>query len=641
MSTQNQNPQMPNPDPQQPNLIQQPPNAPPQPNTPPQQPPVPAQPPAYPIYPTYPWVLLNQLANQAILSERERAQAEIEIARLRDRNAHKELKEDAYSSTCSSSGYTTTRDRLGRMVELLNVEIRWAGHFIFSPPHRCQNFYALQLSGNGLQLILNDRQYSNDVQLVQAFLEVPEVQIRLCRTTKQTAMLLRQAISARLEVVTPPFWGGWQQDHAHRFCFLVFANGHTSISTDRKISLPIPIEPMLAATMTVAVQRFSTMVELHSDSPEQWLLCLALHAAALTTLLRQLGYPFPLALCVLAESATIRVGLQALFGFHDDPSLSLAFPPAIFTDELLRHKDVPLLVLDDCGSDFARKNSELLKQVLASHQVPWANKRDTRFFPLQALPIILSSTASAFTIDPNVLVFDLPIEVASIIPLVDSNTKHDYLAAFIQYTAEHIDDIRRSLGDGWKQAFNLGGNSLTENCVSALGILLALDNFVRDFHRHCGLTVLPLEEECPDALDWLLDLLQQTSDKLLDCGNLAAQFLSVARSMLADGTLCPSPAEHNGEPNGSVVYYDDDHLGFTISAMNAICRSLGQSRPLVLHALSEASLLCGKPVNGGTFLTRISTWNAYGQRKTERVYLLARNLFDELGDPLVFGGEEP
>lgn len=219
--------------------------------------------------------------------------------------------------------------------------------------------------------------------------------------------------------------------------------------------------------------------------------------------------------------------------------------------------------------------------------------------------------------------------------------RQDYLAAFIQYTTEHIDDLRRLLENGRKQAFTLGGNNLAEDCMSALGVLLALDDFICDFHRHCDLTVPPLNERFPDALDWLRDLFQQTSDKLLYCGNLATQFLSVARSMLADGTLCPSPAEHNGEPNGSVVYYDGDHLGFTISAMNVICRSLGQSRPLVLHALSEASLLCGKPVNGGTFLPRISTWDAYGQRKTERVYLLARNLFDNLGDPLVFGSEEP
>lgn len=361
-------------------------------------------------------MLLNQLANQAILSERERAQAEIEIARFRDREAQKEQKADAYTSTSSSSGYTTTHDGLGRLVELLNVEIKWAGHFIFSPPYRYQGFYAIQFAGNGLQLILSEPPYSNDSQLVQAFLELPGVRVRLCRTTKLTATLLRQAVSKRIEVTIPPFWGGWQQDNAHRFCFLVFANGHTSAGADRRVSLPAPIETMPMATMSTAVQRFAKVIELHSESPAPWLLALTLHVAALSTLLKQLGYPFPLAFCVLAESATARFGLQKLFCWHGDSPLSLAFPPSIFTDGLLHHWDEPLLILDNHGSDFARKNSELLRQVLASHLIPWANKRDTRFFPLQAQPVILSSTASALTVHPDCLTVEVPSDLVFSVP---------------------------------------------------------------------------------------------------------------------------------------------------------------------------------------------------------------------------------
>lgn len=636
---------------------QQSPNLNPQPPVPNQNPPIPAQPPAHPAY--YPGYFYStnfnqlataqaqahaqayELASQAILSERRRAQAELENARLRDRGVQKELKEDAYTSTSSCSGYTTTHDGLGRQVELLNVEIKWAGHFIFSPPYRYQGFYVIQFAGNGLQLVLKEDQFARDAQLVQAFSELPGVQVRLCRTTKLTATLLRQAISERIEIVTPPFWGGWQHDSAHRFHFLVFASGRTSAATDGKISIPVPTEPMLTATMTAAVQRFSKVVELHSKSPEQWLLLLAFHTAALATLLKQLEHPFPLALCILSESATVRSGLQALFRWHGDLPLSLAFPPAIFTDELLRHKDVPLIVLDGYGSDFARANSELLGQVLTNRQVPWKNKRDLRYFPLQALPVILSSTASALTVHPDCLTVELPSEIALSVPDVTIDvTKDEYLAAFIGYTTEHINDLQHLLDDSRKWAFAIGGGGLTEKCISALGILSAIDSFVRDFHRYCGLTVPPLNEEYPDASDWLLELLEQTADKLLDCGNLATQLISVARSMLANGTLCPCPVEYDGNPSSNVVYYTDEHLGFTISAMNTVCRSLGQSRPFVLHVLSEAGLLLGKTVNNGTFLTRISTWNVFGQHKIERVYLFARNLFDELGNPLIFGGEE-
>ena len=666
MYNQNQNSQMPNPDPQPSDPAQQPPIAGQQPLNQNQQlsnlnpqPPIPSsQPPVYPspsytAYQSYssnpsnpsipcPWATFNQLLSYAIDAEHRLTRSEIENARHRDRDARRELKEDAYSSTNSSSGYTTTHDGLGRMVELLNAEIKWAAHLIFNPPYRRQNFYIIQFTGRDLWLTLSEEQFSKDTQLVQAFSELPGVHVRLCRTTKLTATLLRQAVSAKIEVISPPFWGGWQQDKAHQFGFLVFANGHTSADTNRKASLPVPIEHMLEATMVTAVQRFAKATKPHSASSKQWLLLLAFHTAVLTTLLKQLGYPFPLALCVLTESTTVRTGLQTLFRWHGDSPLSLAFPPPLFADGLLNHKDEVLLIMDDCGSGFARANSELLGQVLTSRQVPWKNKRDLRYFPLQALPVILSSTASALTVHPDCLTVEVPSDLVCSVPDASAfeASRQDYLAAFVQYTTEHIDDLRRLLEDGRKQAFTLGGEGLTENCVSALGILLALDNFVRNFHRHCDLTVPPLNERFPDALDWLRDLFQQTSDKLLDYGNLAAQFIVLTRKLLANGTLCPCPTEYESMPTGDLVYFDRTYLGFTRSAMSTISRSLGQSRPSVLHALSEAGLLLGKPVNSGTFLTRISTWSVYGQHKTERVYLFARDLFNELGNPLSFGGEE-
>lgn len=148
-----------------------------------------------------------------------------------------------------------------------------------------------------------------------------------------------------------------------------------------------------------------------------------------------------------------------------------------------------------------------------------------------------------------------------------------------------------------------------------------------------------MDETCPGAEVWLRELLEQTFDKLLDCGDLAAQFVAVARLMLTNGALSPCPVKYSEEPSGGTIYYDETTLGFTAPALNAVCQRLGQSRPVVLHALREAGLLLGKRINSGTLLTRISVWNSYGIPQTERVYKLPRSAFDQLGDPLVFAGE--
>lgn len=176
-------------------------------------------------------------------------------------------------------------------------------------------------------------------------------------------------------------------------------------------------------------------------------------------------------------------------------------------------------------------------------------------------------------------------------------------------------------------------SDLAANCVTALGDLLAIDIFVREFHAFCGLPVANLHDVCPDAERWLVGLLEQASDRLLNCGSLTTQFIEVARSLFEGGSLHGCPMGHQADVNSNTVYFDDEHLAFTMPAMSTVCRSLGQSRPLVLRTLAEAGMLRGKPVNEGTFLTRISTYNVYGIRKSERVYLFDREAFDELGDP--------
>lgn len=606
-------------------------------------------PPQTPSYPTYPanqafWLAAqaHQLAYQVALTERGRAQVEIENDRLRAHLARKTLAEEAYTTVGCTSGRTFTVDKSGRMVELMNTEILSAEHLFLKAPFTPTEFYSIRLAGIEQEIKIDVQDFYRDQQLLQTFQEIPGVRVRFCRTVKLTAALLREAIAQRTKAVELPFYAGWIQDQEHGTNFWIFDDGSTHIHDGE---MPMGISALIetpAATMSAAAHRFWKEVGLDLTQFDHWLLAMAFHIAALSSLLPQLGHPFPLAVCVLAENAASQAWLKQWFSWFGDTPLWLSFPPAVFSKNLLCRKDEPLLIVDERSGDCAATNATRLEEVLASRLLPWKRGRDEQYLPLQALPVILSSSASSFTTNPDCITLELPTNLSCAMSSDANGTvKFEYIAAFNQFTAGRINRLQWLLNRTVKRAFRYTeALELTENCIIACGILLAINSFVQEFRAFCGLKTTSPIGSCPDINDWLFGLLEQTSEKQLNCGNLASQFLAIARSMLIGEKLSPCPIEYSTKPDGDVVYFDENSLGFTTSAMNTICRNLGQSRPLVLRALAEADLLEGKPVNSSTLLTRISVWNVHGIRKTERVYLFSRAVFNELGEPLTFKGEE-
>ena len=96
--------------------------------------------------------------------------------------------------------------------------------------------------------------------------------------------------------------------------------------------------------------------------------------------------------------------------------------------------------------------------VLTRHQIPWLDGQQEEFIPLQWLPVILSTDASAHTERPNCLTAELPTGLDLDVPEVTAEAaKRDYLVAFIQYTTGHINDLQRFLNDGLRRAFTLRG----------------------------------------------------------------------------------------------------------------------------------------------------------------------------------------
>lgn len=581
---------------------------------------------------------MYQLANHAMAANQDWARVVIENDRLKNNVARKQAAEDAYSQTLTLDGSTYTQDLTGRLVELMNRQVEWAFHVIPQPPSELAPFYQIKLKQCDNPLKLTEKQFMCDTALIQVLQELG-VRVTLRRSAKTTAVLLRKAIDAGVMVL--PYYGGWQKRENGTGQFLVSRQFSTHQGQNGlQDFVPLPDGPLPASS----ISRFQEELKAVANLDIRWLLSRWFHCAALTSLLDQLGYPLPLALCLDTTDAAWNVWTTQFFNWYGDSGLSLDTPPQTFSKGLLCRKDQPLLVLDQRKTTYAAGNSDVLEQVINTRQVLWkVPKGNAVSLPLQAQPVILSSAASSLTCAPGCLVVELKAD--------DLNrsewsvcgdgvlTKQQYLMVFLNFVRSHIPRLREILEKQVRQAMLTSGDRLNEECAQALGVLLAVDAFLSEFTELGAGDALLFDAATEERIAWLTNLLEQASWKAADGCGLAERFVAVARAQLDSGVLCACPTEYERLPPANKVYYDAGNLYFTRDAFGTVCAQLNQSRPVVLKALREANLLCGKPINDTTTMTRTSIWNAYGIRTAVPVYRMPREAFDRLGDPLVFPEE--
>lgn len=210
----------------------------------------------------------------------------------------------------------------------------------------------------------------------------------------------------------------------------------------------------------------------------------------------------------------------------------------------------------------------------------------------------------------------------------------DYLTAFLGYTAEHISALQTALEDGLRQAQHLGAD-LNNSCTSMLGILLGIGAFLPQFFQFCAPAQPPFSVGNDKLTDRLHKLLRQALEKEFSA-SLPDQFVEVVRHHLRSGLLTASPITHYTNTPHQVLF-DDAALYFPSASFCAVCRDLFQSRPVIIDSLSKAGLFRGKAINDKTHQTRITV---PGQKYPLSVYAIDRSAFDQLGDPLIFEGEE-
>lgn len=599
------------------------------------------QPPFLPSWPAYQMPMIPQsniFMNQVAASASQIVQSAMEVleenGRLKAEQAKRQAEVNAYNQVFSDNGGTYTTDKQGRRVELLNCRIEGAYHLFPQLPETADPFYVAKIEGMDQLVTLSEDVYASNGRLVQAFQELLGNGVRQCHSLATTAFLLRGALKPQPIVLD--FYGGWHRDQAGMHRFWLSGSGSTHRASGETSSF------VMVAAEKCDVGAFRDfrrcMHQVVTDSLRD---CLTLwfHAAALTTLLDDLGFPFPLTLYLDVSDAKAQSWTIQLFRWFGSSPLSLDTQESAFCRELLHRCDQPLLIIDQRQTTFAATNSQLLEQIIVTRAVPFKSKRrkDPESLPCLALPIIVAAAASSLSCSPNCAVTSLGnADFKESAQPPGEGLLHRYLYAFLSFAQERVPQFRDLLEEKRQEVLSTHTGTLSGHYAEAMGILLAIREILNEFARFYGCTDYGWSEE---SERWICGLLETTSWKSTDQETLAEQFISVARNHLNCGLLCACPVECRARPESNAVFYDEEGLGFTAEAFAAVCRHLNQSRPVVVVALREANLLLGKPINATTAMTRIGIYNQYGIRTTVAVYRLDRNAFDILGDPLTFDGE--
>lgn len=591
--------------------------------------------------PQYVQIQLQQYYPQLDLIAKTAAENE----RLHHELSQKQFAEQANSEVirCADSK-TYTYSKTGRLLLLMNRCVEGALHITYLFPSHREPFYAIYLDNMSTPLCLCESDYLNDTKLLTAIQEIPGVEISLRLSNKKLATLLRQAISQRITTTNFYPYAGWKLDSGN-FCYEIFDNMTTHcveepLFIDRK-----PLDKPSLAVTTAAANRFRPYFTVIRNNTTRWLMFLWFHAAALYSLLRQLDCEIQLALCIFTTDADCLTYVKRLFCWFGDSPLTMDIAPSDFNAALLARKDQPLFVCDQGRLDNSKVNMKTLETLLVNKRVPLKSK-ETTSFPVQALPTILSGRVSAISCAPEVLTLEVDDDEfdrdAWARLSQHSAMSWDYIASFVAYTEEHLSELRSALSHGWNEAVELSDGDLNERCTQTMGVLLGLDHFLTSFNKSCisDPTISPIAPLADRMIVQLRDLMTQTTQKGENL-SLTDLFIEATRSHIRTGNLSLAHINRCPSELSNLVLFDDRRLHFTTSAFREVCKSLYQSRPVILHALADAELLTGKRTNDSTFMSRIGTYNVYGVNETLRVYSVDRAAFDEVGEPLLLEEDKP
>lgn len=554
-----------------------------------------------------------------------------------------ELKENAFRDV-----YV---DQNGYMAKGKSGKRDYFTHFIFThaylirPGANCQvePYYLLYFNSPGLgPLAIPEKDFGTDKKLLTALENHTHSSVRKTPTLSNSAALLRKQVAGVLQTIEVPFQAGWME-YGEKMQFLQFADRFLSHQRGGML-LPLNFMPDVASKQAVssrATELLAATLGKIKDPTLRGLLCLFVHLSFLYSLLLQLGYQVPLGLCLHCGSARAEEVCKGFFRFYDDSPIPLSLAEPVFARLLQERKDQAAVILDRWNGMSSSSNADLLEQAISSGGI--AYKGCTGGTPLLALPVVLSTVTSQLSASPLLLTLDVKDEdfdweADDLYEMVDTS---EHFQAFAHFVGEHINDLKEALKAGRIWAMR----NFEDLPSSGIGMLAALYGvwtiLVQYFNQgHIGVDFLDLvpADVFPDNLSQLEEILlkEEGGD---DSGSI---FLEVARDMVGSKELKTFEVKKHrvsaeGDPRLGLLYTAED-VYITSKTIDRICGVLSFSRPMVVTSLKAAGLLRGKPINGTTWLTRITITDANNCSHSLKALRIAREDFELFGELELIGG---
>ena len=128
----------------------------------------------------------------------------VKVEQLEQQLREKERKEEAYTKIFADGKRTWTMTESGRPVELLDAALIAAFRVIPQGPVEHPVSYGLEFTGQESLIVLDEPAYLDDKRLIHN-LQTAGIRVTIRRSTRATAALVRQCISAGLVTVRANF----------------------------------------------------------------------------------------------------------------------------------------------------------------------------------------------------------------------------------------------------------------------------------------------------------------------------------------------------------------------------------------------------------------------------------------------------
>ena len=596
-----------------------------------QAPPYPQQRGALPVQPMN-YTMVQYIPDYRYIQSIQQSQTE--ISRLKNRLEQKILKEeelkhvlrlqgDAYFSIMAS----------GRTVQLTHFIFEKVAHIVYDPLYDRKPQIQVKVSAQEKPDLIDWDDFWNDKKWLAFLEQISRTKITIYGSVKRVAVLLRSIANECMAQCYVPYLGGWiRRQNSWYYCTF------SSLQTSAREKEPKPysaVYTQLPANAKTSAERFLARFLPILDGKLRSFCILWQHLSFLQTLLLEQGVRLTKVPVVQAENSVVQSYLCSVLTVSADGMLNMNRPTGDFVWALASCKDQPCVILPPKLGKNAMDNEHILDEAMSSSTITLKKEITC---PLGTLPILLANGGGqAFScgipLSAKAEAFDLPrcAEVAT-----EPDCPADYWSGFLAFTHLHMDELNHLLKQQMEKALIRSAEcEYTMEYAAVLGAMWGVAEFIRLFLRELALDDSEILDD--GWLDYVVALLEESEAQCEAPDGLAEGFLAFARKAICQKGL---PCYRIGQllstvPRGA-VYFNEDLVCLDRVAFEKICQAAGCQSAAVKRELSECGYFSGKTVNRQAYESRISICCEQGGIRIIRVYKFRRDLFETLGEPVLF-----